>query len=151
MKTTLNKIDLDRALELVNEHYDGNIEYKDVNELNGRKWQTNFTLKAKDSRGKGGRINHTGRRVGNAACWHVHGHLFTAIFSIDPMAEVMSGGRKITALEGNWEDRNIGSLFQPMYYSEACDCAGSSLADRSLCDFDPDELVIHEIERIETT
>ena len=107
-----------QALETINKKYDNNIVFKTLNELGHR---VHFTLTVKNSRGKGGRIGHTGRRIA-AACWHVHGTLFDEIFNICPDAVITACGNKITMNEGNWQDKNIGSQFQPLFYSEACDC-----------------------------
>lgn len=81
-----------------------------------------FTLTVESSREKGARRGHQGQRV-SAACWHAHGDFFDALFSINPDAVIVSmGTQTITKQDGNWQDRNIGSQMQPLYYSEACDC-----------------------------
>lgn len=112
------------ALAAVNEKYDGNIVWKRF-EQNGS--GVHFTLTVKNSKGKGGRYGQSLSPNGNrrriaAACWHVHGDFFDALFSVAPNAYVRSMGRKITKKQGNWEDRNIGSQMHPLYYSKACDC-----------------------------
>jgi hypothetical protein len=116
--------EMETALRRINEKYDGNIVWKRF-EQNGS--GVHFTLTVRQSRGKGGRLGQCLTSKGNhrhiaAACWHVHGDFFDALFSIVPNAYVRSMGRKITKDEGNWVDRNIGSPMYPMYYSEACDC-----------------------------
>jgi hypothetical protein len=132
MKATYcTKGELEQALEEVNKKYEGNIEWNRHPDTGG------FTLRVKDSHGKGGRLgfvnltyirehgydwawNHR-RHIINA-CWHVHGDFFDCLFAINPDAVIHSNGNKITQDYGNWIDRNIGSMMYPMYYSEACEC-----------------------------
>jgi hypothetical protein len=105
------------ALDKTNEIYSGNVEF---NRFEGSR-VFNFTLRVKDSLGPGARRGWTGRRM-VAACWHVHGHFFEKLIEINPNAEIVSCYSKISAAGGNWQDRNIGSMVQPLYYSEACEC-----------------------------
>jgi hypothetical protein len=112
-----NRNDMERALAIVNKKYAGNIKW---NRFDDGK-TINFTLTVKSSKAPGGRRAPSGRRVA-AACWHVHGDFFDALFGICPDAVIVSMGRKITKDEGNWQDRNIGSVYMPFMYSEACDC-----------------------------
>lgn len=111
--------DLHAVLDVLNkEMYEGNIRFKDIRPQ-GR--QVRFTLTVNSSKGPGGRIGFGGRRVA-AACWHVHGNFFDALFKVCPDAKVRAGQKVITKDQGNWEDWNIGSMMEPMMYSEACDC-----------------------------
>lgn len=111
--------DLRCALSAINlDRYNNNIRLKRLEPLGRRQ---NFTLTVNDSAAAGGRIGHSGRRVA-AACWHVHGHFFEALFDIAPDAIIKSNMATITQDAGNWCDRNIGSLIEPMYYSDACKC-----------------------------
>jgi hypothetical protein len=115
---------LNDALKAVNEKYEGNITFKKCEIINGEGTRARFTLTVKDSRKAGGRISHSGRRV-CAACWHVHGDFFLACLALDAGAVIKSAGcADITAgyTRADWQDRNIGSQFSPMMYSEACDC-----------------------------
>jgi hypothetical protein len=118
------------ALDKVNQDYDGNIVFKRGPELFGSMYHHNgrnkyiFTLKVADSSKAGARRSRSGRRIA-AACWHVHGHFFDALFDLDPDAVVktsFTGNRTITADQGNWIDANIGNAWYPFYYSEACEC-----------------------------
>jgi hypothetical protein len=108
---------MEAALAIVNGKYAGNITWKRFDD--GR--TINFTLTVKSSKAPGGRLGPSGRRVA-AACWHVHGDFFDALFEVCPDAVIVSMGKKITKDEGNWQDQNIGSAYLPFMYSEACDC-----------------------------
>lgn len=110
--------DLQQALRDINLNYGDNIRFKT---LEGRGRNVIFTLTVNDTKGPGGRIGHSGRHI-KAACWHVHGDFFDALFKLVPSAEVVSLGRRINKEEGNWKDWNIGSIAFPLMYSEACDC-----------------------------
>jgi len=121
--------EMEKALEIVNEKYQGNVKWNRFDK-NGNGF--NFTLKVKDFKAPGHRlhiryddpfktcIQKTHRS--SHACWHVHGDFFDALFSINPNAVIYSNGNKITKDEGNWQDRNIGSQMFPVYYSESCEC-----------------------------
>lgn len=104
-----------QALAKVNERYTNNIRFKRWPEPIGRRLRATLTVIS--SRSPGGRRSHTGRRI-TAACWHVHGWFFEALFCIEPKTVIESYGNCINAHGGNWQDRNIGSIM----YSEACDC-----------------------------
>lgn len=111
------------ALDTVNEQFDGNIRFKKFDAAgNTRSGDPKFivTLTVNNSRSPGGRRSHSGRRVA-AACWHVHGTFFDAL---PEECEIVAMGLKIRPGDP-WQDRNIGSNWSPLYYSEACDCNGS--------------------------
>lgn len=118
---------MEEVLRKVNEKYQDNIRWKRF-EQNGS--GVHFTLTVNSSSGAGGRrsgsqfqIKKDGkRRRIAAACWHVHGDFFDALFDIAPNAYVRSMGRRIDKTQGNWQDRNIGSQAYPFMYSDACDC-----------------------------
>ena len=117
--------ELQRAMDVINaEHYDGNVIFRDHNMVGRR---IRFTLRVKDSKGPGHRLGFCLTSTGKqrrlpCACWHVHGHFFDALFEIQPNAVIVSGKNKISIDGGNWQDRNIGSMFRPMMFSEACEC-----------------------------
>jgi hypothetical protein len=120
-KTTINE--LTQALESINKHYDGNIQFK---EITPKGTTIQFTLRVKNSHGKGARLgfkfgDRPQRHLINA-CWHAHGELFDELFKINPEATIRTGQMLITNEYGNWQDRNIGSQVYPMYFSEACEC-----------------------------
>ncbi len=114
---------MNRALAIVNQKYNGNIEFNRFShEGNGFR----FTLRVINSRLPGARLGFTGKHLINA-CWHVHGNFFDALLNIYGHAKIKTAKRTIekTAegqIIGNWEDWNIGSIMEPLYYSEACNC-----------------------------
>lgn len=124
MRTTASTEDLHNALEIINKKYEGNVEFNNF-QPNGKR--VSFTLKVKDSKEPGHRLGMFVTSKGNhlrmvSACWHVHGDFFDALFSVNPSATVTTAGKTITRHGGNWQDWNIGSIMNPLYYSEACDC-----------------------------
>jgi len=117
--TNCTESDLRKALETVNAgRYDGNIVLSEVR-VNGRGLR--FRLRARDYDRPGYRRSQSWSRMKNA-CWHAHGDFFDALFAVAPDAVISAGDKTITREGGNWQDWNIGSMMQPMYYSEACDC-----------------------------
>ena len=67
------------------------------------------------------------RRKLACLCWHGFGHVFREVFKINPHAVVRTaqityrGGGDFNLRYGS-SDRNIGSMMNPLYYSEACEC-----------------------------
>lgn len=112
--------ELVQVLNDINEEYAGNIRFNRYPEKVGNRLR--FTLRVSDSKRIGARVGHTGRRL-ISACYHAHGHFFEALFKRNPNAKIISRGKTITANAGNWNDCNIGSIMQPLYFSEACKCA----------------------------
>jgi hypothetical protein len=115
--------ELKRCLEIVNIKYDGNVDF---NTLKTEGKGIRFTLRVKNSRGKGARLSqHNGRHLINA-CWHVHGDLFDIILKEYPSATITTADKKVYSVNGtimnNWIDWNLGSMMEPMYYSDACEC-----------------------------
>ena len=86
-----------------------------------------FTITVYDSRAPGGRISHTGRRVA-AACWHAHRDVLQRLFDHFPDARIRTAVADYRGKSGFEQDfpatadNNIGSMFQPMCYADACDC-----------------------------
>ncbi len=120
--------DLQKALEVTNASFSGNIRFKDISQ-EGRR--VRFTLTVVSSKGPGGRLgfpNSDGKqRHIAAACWHVHGTFFDALLDIAPGAVINTANAIVFKLPdgqtiGNWQDSNIGSQYRPLYYSEACEC-----------------------------
>ena len=112
--------DLEAALKLTNDKYDNNITWN-----NGPYYTTNtairFTLKCKSSKGPGSKRGFNWRHL-ISACWHVHGDFFDNLFKINKNTIIISLNKPITKEQGNWEDFNTGSICNPRYASEACEC-----------------------------
>ena len=115
------------ALAVVNARYDGNIKFKTLESKGKRISFTLTVLSTTIGKGKakvtvpGVSIGPNGRRIA-AACYHVHGDFFDALFRVCPDAVVMSLGKVITKDGGNWQDWNKGSMIYPKLASECCEC-----------------------------
>ena len=80
-----------------------------------------------DSRKAGARVGRNGRRI-SSACWHVVGHF--CAYLLERGAKIRAaGGIKYNTPGDNWQggEKNIGSIAEPLYFSEACRCGESSL------------------------
>ena len=108
-----------QALALVNRDFDNNLEFNNYERIS--ETRIRLTLKVRDSKKKGSKLGYNGRHIINA-CWHAHGYFFEALLSIQPKAVIKSALATITANSGNWTDTNIGSIMEPLYFSEACEC-----------------------------
>ena len=107
--------------------YDGNIAFKRLEPTGPTRKSFIFTLTVNDSRKPGARRGFQRKKDGEryrlaAACWHAHGNFFEELFERSPNAVITSMGRKIDANQGNWEDKQVGSLYDPVYHSKLCDC-----------------------------
>jgi len=109
---------LSTALTMLNKEFNGNIIFSKA-QKKGRVFIVRLAVK--NTREKGSRIGLSGRRLKNA-CWHAHGKFFESLFKVNPDAIVLALNRKITATEGNWKDIKVGSLINPYYLSELCNC-----------------------------
>ena len=120
MITNATPQQLGRALARVNQRYKGNIQFA---RFEPRPHTVNFTLRVKSSHGPGHRRGFSGRQLA-CACWHAHGYFFEALLHFNPNARVISRsvGVVIDRNGGNWHDKNIGSVMNPLLFSEACDC-----------------------------
>ena len=114
MKTNATIDQLKNALAEVNKKYSGNVSFETLEQKT--KNRVSFTLRAKSGL-PGSRVSHSGRKLPKAS-WHVHGELFDTLFDIDPEIYILSMGKKITKYSGNWDDTNIGSMVNPVYFSE---------------------------------
>ena len=131
----VSESDMLLALRKVNKLYKDNIVFRRLDRLTDSQnpiGSFGFTLTVKSSRSPGGRFSASSLVDGRnkprhiaAACWHVHGHFFDALFAIAPDARILTTGgkrRAMTVLSGNWQDYNIGSQAYPCMASEACEC-----------------------------
>jgi len=104
--------------------YKGNLEFV---YLEPHKNHVQFTLRVKDSHGKGARLGMTGRHM-VSACWHAHRDLMREIFTQYPNARLVSaqavydGAADFTQKHLATGYKNIGSMMQPLTYEQACEC-----------------------------
>lgn len=120
MQTNATIPNLYEALSRTNEEYANNLRFKTIGPLNSKR--NTFTLTVSDSRARGGRRGFSGKRVA-AACWHAHGTFFDHLWEIAPEVTIRAGELVMRGPDDNWQDRNIGSAYQPLFFSEACDCS----------------------------
>ena len=114
MKTDAKRETVINAINEINARFNYKIELNRDDQQG--KW-FHFTIKSEKSGIPGSRYSWSGRKLVSAS-WHAHGHLFDEIFKEDPNAIIWSAGNKITIESGNWQDKNIGSYFCPVYFSE---------------------------------
>lgn len=85
-----------------------------------------FGQKIKQS-APGARRSWSGRRIA-ASCWHAHRDVLAAIFDANPDARVYTAMAKYRGKQGFLDNypatanKNIGSMVQPAYMPELCDC-----------------------------
>ena len=113
--TGATQTQLEDALEEANRRFDWNLRWNRFEALSATRFHV--TLRVEDSRRPGHRWGRSGRRL-VAACWHAHGRFFDAL----PKGAVIRASGRVIRPGDPWEDRNIGSIIFPMYYSEACEC-----------------------------
>ena len=117
--------EIETALGKTNEDFESNIVFKRLDPA-GRTRQGEekhtVTLTVASSFQPGARRTHTGRRLA-AACWHAHGNFMDLLPETAEIVVNASGGRQVIRPGDPWNNWNIGSQAQPMYYSEACDCS----------------------------
>jgi len=122
--------DMNKALEVTNKDYDGNVMFKSGPDKKGN--GLSFTLRVASGKLLGHRLgfpNHEGkqRRIASA-CWHVHRDFMSACFAINPEARIkstMADYQGISDFEYSFEqtgDQNIGSQVHPLYFRDACEC-----------------------------
>jgi predicted ester cyclase len=121
----VTKSQLYATLNLINEKYDNNVDFNRFEQLSETRFRV--TLRVKDSKKAGHRLGFSVTSKGNhrrltSACWHVHGDFFEQLLYINSNAVIRTASGIIDKNGGNWIDRNIGSLMNPLMYSEACEC-----------------------------
>jgi hypothetical protein len=113
MKANCSEETLRESLNEVNTRWGYKIEFNRFERI-GR-WVF-FTLKTRSGI-PGSRLSGSGRK-GPWVSWHAHGYLFEQILVQEENTVIWSGGKRITAKGGNWEDRNIGSMVSPLMFSQ---------------------------------
>jgi hypothetical protein len=112
------------CLSETNKAYKGNLQF---NYVEPHRNHVQFTMRVRNSHGKGARLGHTGRHI-VAACWHGHRDLMRAIFEKHPNARLVSAQAVYNGKSdflNKFEStgyKNIGSIMQPLYYHNACEC-----------------------------
>jgi len=128
----VSQIEMQKALDVVNRKYGDNVQFGRLDNKGKTIIATLRVISAKKG-AKGRKLNQSWLIYGNgiksngSACWHVHGDFFEALLNINPKAIILSMLSKIFINEngmtvGNWQDRNIGSMINPIMYSGACEC-----------------------------
>jgi hypothetical protein len=112
MKTTATKETVILAIGEVNQEQGYKIELNRADQSG--KW-FNFTLKSKSGI-PGARTSWSGRNLA-CASWHAHGYIMDKIFELEPKSIIWSNGQKYES-GFDWQDKNIGSNYQPVYFSE---------------------------------
>ena len=111
MKTTATRQQVADAIASVNTERGYEIKLN-RNDQQG-KW-FNFTLKTRGGI-PGARTSWSGRNLPSAS-WHAHGYVMDKIFELNPDAVIVSLGKKLYA-GFEWEDTQIGSRANPVYFS----------------------------------
>jgi heterodisulfide reductase subunit B len=150
------------AVQKVNDMYEDNIHVF-VERLNhyqsvGARFRVNlrvFNANKKHGTVKGRKLNQAylmGYKCfasTGSACWHVHGFFFEKLLELNANAVIVTKYGKIDKNGGNWVDRNIGSIMQPLMYSEACEC--SEFINTELCVDTNNVFLHHPLEVTENT
>jgi len=113
--------DIQKALTQANQELDNNLEFNNFQRLSDTRHRV--TLRVKSSKGKGARLGQSITNRGNRrhlinACWHAHGTFFDSL----PEGTKIQAAGIVTHPGEDWQDRNIGSIIYPLWFSEACDC-----------------------------
>ena len=132
MITNATEKEMEEALRTTNRKFDNNIKF---NRFERQDKRIRFTLTVHSSKEAGAKrlprldcsvweaIKIKKWRRVHAACWHVYGTFFDALFDQNPNVWVQSvyGGR-MTAASGNWNDYQVGSIIFPYHASDCCEC-----------------------------
>lgn len=123
-------IRLDEIMEIVagvgDEHYAGNLAIERyARQKSPRSVQIRIIVNS--SRDPGARRSWSGRRT-ISACWHAHRDVYRAILTAHPAATIATAMATYRGIEGFEQTypgtayKNIGSMMQPAYMPELCDC-----------------------------
>jgi hypothetical protein len=99
-----------------------------IRPINAKHTRFRLKLTVRSSKEKYGKRGFSGRRA-HALCWHGFRDAFRKAFEVDPDCEFHTALAKWKGkahFEANFEESgyvNIGSVFQPLQWREACDCA----------------------------
>ncbi len=113
------------ALNHANTMHEWNLEFNRHPERKGN--FLHFTLRVRDSSKAGAKRSVSGRRL-TAACWHAHRDVMRMIFAVNPDALLVTALARYEGLDDferkfpDTGDLNIGTVFDPLYLSDACLC-----------------------------
>lgn len=112
-------------------NYNGNLEAQITSVQSPTRFRARVVPKTSSSAPKtpapGARLSWSGRCV-KAACWHAYRDAMYAVFAINPKARVATSMAVYKGIEGfeaqypQTGDQNIGSMMQPAYMPDLCDC-----------------------------
>lgn len=124
----LSSEQISNAVTAISKAYENNVIFKNgPTSLNRNGDRVTFALRTVFSKGSGSRRSWTGRRM-PVACWHVFRDVCLEIFKINSNAVIRTS---IAVYRGasDFFDKypetgynNIGSMIQPVYFKDACDC-----------------------------
>jgi len=112
---------IEEALREANECFDNNLTFGNFTRLSDTRYRV--SLRVKNSYGKGARLSITKKHI-PYACWHAYGVFMNSL----PEGTKIVTGRGTLIVPFEWKDWNIGSLSEPFYYSQACECRKSFVA-----------------------
>lgn len=118
--SNVTKDDIQLAINSVQKTYSDNAIITELDALNAKRTRWHVQLGVLNSNGKGARRGFSGRRI-KKACWHIHGHFFAYLLARG--AVIRCGALVMRCPADNWQDRNIGSVVNPLLFSAACNCA----------------------------
>lgn len=114
MKTNATQQQVEQAIRNVNEKFGYKLEINNSKMLSRNVLQ--FTIRSEKSGIPGSRHSYSGRKLVSAS-WHAHGYVMDEIFKLNPDCYISAMGKKLT--KGfRWEDSNVGSIMNPVYFSE---------------------------------
>ncbi len=125
MVTGISFEQFNKALDHINNDYDGNIQVKDYSIKSGNRFSV--STRVRDTSGKGSRRAASGRKT-MSLCWHGHRDLYRAIFSMNESARIKTmlanykGKENFEETYPETKNINVGSVFMPAYANELCDC-----------------------------
>lgn len=126
MKVTgMNAEKFETIVNNVNRKYAGNIVIQTITPITDNRFSVK--MGTANSRAAGSRTSWSGRR-GKYLCWHGFRDVIAAVFAENDSARVQTGMavyRGKAGFEDVYPDTanvNIGSMMQPAYMPELCDC-----------------------------
>ena len=127
----ITKHEISKALAMTNKLFDGNVIINNYSCMNAKGTRHRVTLRVRNSSGPGARLGFHRNNDGNRRklinlCWHGYGTFIDNIFEVRADAKVSNliTGKMDDVDSWYWHDRQIGSMMDPMWFSDACECKG---------------------------